>query len=148
MKAKNNMVLDILSLPDNLSFARVTVAAFASQLDFTINDLEELKVVVSEAVGNAIIHGYDGSGGKRIRIGVTLYPGAAEIVVEDTGRGIEDIEQAMVPAYSTDPERMGLGFTFMKSFTEDLRVESNPGLGTRITMVKKPSLVMHSKVAQ
>lgn len=148
MHSKNNMVLDILSLPENLSFARVTVAAFASQLDFTINDLEEIKVVVSEAVGNAIIHGYSGSGKNRVRVSVTLYPGTVEIVVEDTGRGIEDIPGAMVPAFSTDPERMGLGFTFMKSFTEDLKVESTPGLGTRVTMVKKPSLAARSRVAQ
>lgn len=148
MQPKNNMVLDILSLPENLSFARVTVAAFASQLDFTLNDLEEIKVVVSEAVGNSIIHGYGGSGGKRVRVSVNLYANAAEIVVEDTGRGIEDIPGAMVPAFSTDPERMGLGFTFMKSFTEDLRVESTPGMGTRVTMVKKPSQVAQSRVAQ
>lgn len=133
----NQMKLEILSIPANLAFARVTVAAFASQLDFTLADLEEIKVAVSEAVGNAIIHGYGNAADKFVRIYAALTPDALEIRIEDDGRGIKDIEKALQPAYSTDSERLGLGFVFMQSFMDGFQVESVPARGTVVTMSKR-----------
>lgn len=110
---------------------------FASQLDCTLEQIEELKLVVSEAVSNSIIHGYG-----RGRDGVVVLEiklreeKTIDIVVEDRGCGIADVEQAMQPAYSSESERMGLGFVFMKSFMEELEVTSEVGVGTRVRMVK------------
>ncbi|MDO7786439.1 anti-sigma F factor [Desulforamulus aquiferis] len=136
MKAVNCCSIEFHSIAENVSFARVAVAAFASQLDCTLPELEEIKVAVSEAVGNAIIHGYRKQTDKTVRLTVKIYKEGLEIIVEDSGQGIDDIDLAMQPAYSTDPERMGLGFVFMQSFSDRLRVESTPGLGTTVTMFK------------
>lgn len=137
MRYINQMKLEILSLPANLAFARVAVAAFASQLDFTLADLEEIKVAVSEAVGNSIIHGYGGVSNRFVRIHAALTPDTLEIRVEDEGRGIEDITKALQPAYSTDSERLGLGFVFMQSFMDSFQVDSAPGRGTVVAMSKR-----------
>ncbi|MCS5694735.1 MULTISPECIES: anti-sigma F factor [Desulfofundulus] len=136
MKVVNQLKMEFLSLPANVAFARVAVAAFASQLDFTLNDLEEIKVAVSEAVANAIIHGYENSPTGIVKVHVSLLETGIEIRVEDNGRGIADIKKALEPAYSTDPERMGLGFVFMQSFMDRLHVDSSPARGTRVTMFK------------
>lgn len=136
MKVTNRMQLEFQSVSANVAFARVAVASFASQLDFTINDLEEIKVAVSEAVANAIIHGYENSEKEIVRVGVTLLENALEIKVEDVGKGIPEIKKALQPSFSTDPERMGLGFVFMQSFMDNLYVESTPGKGTKVTMSK------------
>lgn len=136
MTVINQLKMEFQSLPANVAFARVAVAAFASQLDFTLNDLEEIKVAVSEAVANAIIHGYENSPTGIVRVSVTLMDKGLEIRVEDNGKGISDIKKALQPAFSTDPERMGLGFVFMQSFTDRLQVDSSPSKGTRVTMVK------------
>lgn len=136
MTVINQLKMEFQSLPANAAFARVAVAAFASQLDFTLNDLEEIKVAVSEAVANAIIHGYENSPTGIVRVSVTLMDKWLEIRVEDNGKGISDIKKALQPAFSTDPERMGLGFVFMQSFTDRLQVDSSPSKGTRVTMVK------------
>ncbi|RKO66815.1 anti-sigma F factor [Desulfofundulus salinus] len=136
MKVINQLKMEFLSLPDNVAFARVAVAAFASQLDFTLNDLEEIKVAVSEAVANAIVHGYENSPTGIVRVLVTLLETGVEIRVEDNGKGIADVKKALEPAYSTDPERMGLGFVFMQSFMDRLHVDSGPARGTRVTMIK------------
>ncbi|MCL6638746.1 MAG: anti-sigma F factor [Firmicutes bacterium] len=137
MEYKNQMKLEILSIPANVAFARVAVAAFASQLEYTLADLDEIKVAVSEAVGNAMIHGYGNKKNKMVRIFASLTEDTLEVVVEDDGKGIEDVHQALQPAYSTDPERLGLGFVFMQSFMDTLKVESAPGRGTRVRMTKK-----------
>lgn len=137
MTKANQLTIEFTAIPENVPLARVAIAAFAAQLDFTIDDLEEVKVLVSEAVGNAIIHGYHGAPGATVKIKVMLVDQTLTIQVEDSGRGIEDIAQAMEAGYSTDPERMGLGFVFMKSFTEDMRVDSSPGRGTRVTLIKR-----------
>lgn len=139
MREKNWMTVEFSSRIENVAFARVAVASFAAQLDFTLDDLEEIKVVVSEAVTNSIVHGYDGSPHHTVRVTVVLEQNAVEIVVEDSGKGIEDVKKAMEPAYTTDPERMGLGFVFMQSFSDFLEVSSGPGRGTRVKMVKKVS---------
>ncbi|WP_073239502.1 anti-sigma F factor [Desulforamulus putei] len=137
MKILNRCTLEFTSIPENVAFARVAVAAFASQLDCTLPELEEIKVAVSEAVGNAIIHGYRNRQDKTVRVNVTIYKEGLEIRVEDSGAGIADIDLAMQPAYSTDPERMGLGFVFMQSFSDRLQVDSSPGKGTTVTMFKQ-----------
>lgn len=140
MKMLNRCTLEFASQPENVAFARVAVAAFASQLDYTLPELEELKVAVSEAVGNAIIHGYRNKPDETVRVNVVIYKSGIEIQVVDQGCGIADIELAMQPAYSSDPERMGLGFVFMRSFSDRLQVESAPGQGTTVTMFKQTKL--------
>lgn len=139
MQFINQMKLEFLSIPANVAFARVAVASFASQLDYTLPDLEEIKVAVSEAVSNAIIHGYENAPDKFVRVIAFLTKNALQIIIEDDGRGIENIEEALKPAFSTDPERMGLGFVFMQSFMDSFDIDSAPARGTRVTMVKKVS---------
>lgn len=133
----NQFKMQFKSVPANIAFARVTVAAFAAQKDFTLNDLEEIKVAVSEAVTNAIVHGYKNDADRFISLAVSLKESGMEIEIRDQGRGIADIEQAMEPAYSTENDRMGLGFVFMQSFMDDLSVESTVGQGTTVKMFKK-----------
>lgn len=140
MHILNRCSLEFNSIPDNVGFARVAVAAFASQLDCTLPELEEIKVAVSEAVGNSIIHGYRNKPDETVRVTVTIYKEGLEIKVQDDGIGIPDIDLAMQPAYSTDPERMGLGFVFMQSFSDRLQVDSAPGSGTTVTMFKQIGL--------
>lgn len=136
MVIKNQMKLEFWSRPENVGLARVTVAAFATQLDYTLADLEEIKVAVSEAVTNAIVHGYGGAGEGVVRIQAFLHDDGLEVVVEDEGSGISDVTRALEPGYSTDPERPGLGFVFMQSFMDRLGVDSTPGRGTRVAMYK------------
>lgn len=138
MSIKNQMKLTIMSIPENVPLARVTVAAFAAQLEFTLEDLEEIKVAVSEAVSNSIIHGYKNDPNQSVSVTCTIYPETLEISVEDNGVGIENVSEAMQPAFTTETERMGLGFTFMQSFMDKLNVESQPSKGTKVTMVKRP----------
>ncbi len=137
MKLINQFKMEFKSKPENVAFARVTVAAFASQLDYTLNELDEIKVAVAEAVTNCIVHAYRGDVQKDIQLTVSLAQNGIEIKVADTGVGIADIKKAMEPAYSSDPERLGLGFTFMNSFMDKLQVDSTPGKGTTVTMFKK-----------
>ncbi len=134
---ENKMNLEILSKSANESFARVTVAAFASQLDLNIEQLADIKTAVSEAVTNCIIHAYDTSEGI-IEIEAKLTKNSLEIEISDRGKGIENIELAKEPLYTTKPdlERSGMGFTIMESFMDELKIESIVGLGTKITMKK------------
>jgi len=134
---ENKMQLEFLSKSANESFARVTVAAFASQLDLNIEQLADIKTAVSEAVTNCIIHAYDSAEGI-IKIEAKLTDNSIEIEVSDRGKGIENIEMAKEPLYTTKPdlERSGMGFTIMDSFMDELKVESIVGLGTKITMKK------------
>ena len=137
MQFMNQMKLEFLSLPANVAFARVTVAAFASQLDFTLADLEEIKTVVSEAVSNSIIHGYENAPDRFVRVYAALTVDTLEIRVEDDGVGIEDTNRALQPTFSTDAERLGLGFVFMQSFMDSFQVDSAPGHGTIVMMSKR-----------
>jgi len=136
LKPSNKMRLEFLSLPENVGLARVAVAAFVAGRDLQVNELEEIKVAVSEAVTNSIIHGYKGKTDGVISVTALLYDRLLEVVVEDQGKGMSDPQQAMQPAVSTDPERVGLGFMFMKSFMDEVDVWSEPGRGTRVKMVK------------
>lgn len=133
----NQMKLEILSIPANVAFARTTVAAFAAQIECTLSDLEEIKVAVSEAVENAIIHAYEYANDRFIKIYAALTADTIEIEIEDDGKGIEDIDGAVHPAFSTDAERLGLGFVFINSFMDSCRVSSTPGCGTVVTMRKR-----------
>ena len=119
------------------SFARVTVAAFISRLDPTISEINEVKTAVSEAVTNCIIHGYEGRGGT-IYIGCEVNDRTVKIIVSDKGKGIENIERARTPLFTTNPdgERSGMGFTVMETFMDTVEVKSLPTVGTKITMYK------------
>jgi len=135
---KNEMKLEFLSKSANESFARIAVASFASQLDPTIEEIADIKTSVSEAVTNAIIHAYDNSEGT-IKIHSKLFENEIEITIVDLGKGIENVEEAKSPLYTTKSnlERSGMGFTIMENFMDELKVESVVGLGTKITMKKK-----------
>ncbi len=136
MKIRNQMRLEFLSCSENVGLARVAVAAFVSGVDFNLGDLEEIKVAVSEAVSNAIIHGYEGASTGTVGLSASLFSNCLEIVVEDTGTGIADVEQAMLPGTGNDPERLGLGFVFMKSFMDEVDVWTEVGKGTRVKLIK------------
>lgn len=139
MEKINEMKVILLSKSDNVALSRVIVASFASQLDFTISELEEIKVATSEAVSNSIIHGYEGKTGY-IDLNADLYEDRIEITIKDNGRGIEDIEQARKASFSTNPERMGLGFIFMESFMDNVEIYSEIGQGTTVKLVKRLSI--------
>lgn len=135
---ENEMKLEFLSKSSNEAFARITVAAFASQLDPTIEELADIKTAVSEAVTNSIIHGYENEQGI-IKIEAKIDDDELILKISDSGKGIENVEIAKEPLYTTKPnlERSGMGFTIMESFMDSLKVESIIGLGTKITMKKK-----------
>ena len=139
MKSKydNEMNLEILSKSCNEAFPRITVAAFASQLDPTIEEIADIKTAVSEAVTNCIIHGYENGEGI-IKINCKLEGRKITVEIADTGKGIENIDIAKEPLYTTkaDLERSGMGFTIMESFMDELKIESILGLGTKVTMTK------------
>ena len=133
---KNQFALTFSSTAENVGIARMLIASIGAQLDLSLNDIEELKVVISEAVSNAIIHGYGNNPEELVSLDIKYDDEALQITVRDRGCGISDIEQAMQPAYSSDPERMGLGFVFMQSFMDELNVDSAVDQGTTVTMVK------------
>lgn len=137
MKNTNEMELVFDSRPVNEGFARVSVAAFMTQLNPTLEEVSDVKTAVSEAVTNALIHGYDGKV-KKIMIrcwieGQTLY-----VEIRDEGKGIENVEKAMEPLFTTRPEldRSGMGFAFMEAFMDNVYVESELGKGTLVRMKK------------
>ncbi|MCY6483586.1 anti-sigma F factor [Clostridium aestuarii] len=134
----NKMKIEFLSKSENESFARVAVAAFISQLDPTIEEITDVKTAVSEAVTNSIIHGYSNKDGKVI-IEAKLYNDEVTVIVEDNGMGIENVDLAMQPLYTSRPdlERSGMGFTVMDTFMDELEVESNKNSGTKIVMKKR-----------
>ena len=133
----NEMKLEFLSKANNEAFARITVAAFVSQLDPTIEELADIKTAVSEAVTNAIVHGYEDTEGI-VKVVAKLFSKTVEIEVSDTGKGIEDVELARKPLYTTKAnlERSGMGFTIMESFMDEVEIDSVVGLGTKIKMKK------------
>lgn len=139
MNQRNEMQTTFLSVAENESFARVVIAAFAVQLSPTLSEIADIKTAVSEAVTNAIVHGYEGTRGM-----VTLRASISEqslltIEVQDMGKGIPNIPQAMEPFFTTHPEqeRSGMGFAVMQTFMDDLSVESAPGEGTLVRMKKR-----------
>ena len=134
---ENEMKLEFISKSNNEAFARISVAAFAAQLDPTIEELSDIKTAVSEAVTNCIIHGYEDTEGI-VKIVCKIIGDSIFIEISDTGKGIENIEEARKPLYTSKPnlERSGMGFTIMESFMDDVKIESILGLGTKVTMKK------------
>ena len=153
METKNNTILrnemeitfDAISV--NEAFARVAVAAFVTPLNPTMEEVSDIKTAVSEAVTNAIIHGYDSEFDRenhreeknQVYLHCIIEDDVLEVEVRDKGKGIENIEQAMEPLFTTKPEldRSGMGFDFMEAFMDDLEVNSGPGYGTSVVMKKK-----------
>ncbi|HEY5585508.1 MAG TPA: anti-sigma F factor [Ruminiclostridium sp.] len=133
----NEMKLEFMSKSNNEAFGRVVAAVFASQLDPTVEELADIKTAVSEAVTNAIIHGYENNPGT-VKMQCKLYDGGIEIIISDEGKGIEDVELARQPLYTSKPEmeRSGMGFTVMESFMDRLEIVSEPSKGTTVTMFK------------
>ena len=133
----NRMKVEFDSISANEAFARVTVAAFLTQLNPSVEEVADVKTAVSEAVTNAIIHGYENEV-HNITIRCRTQEKTLYLEVEDQGRGIEDVEQAMEPLFTTKPEldRSGMGFSFMEAFMDDLEVISAPGKGTCVKMKK------------
>ena len=143
MSIMNDMRMDFLARPENEAFARMVISAFMLPTNPTLEQLGDVKTAVSEAVTNAIVHAYHGNGGT-VRMRAVLDSDLMLTVdIVDNGCGIEDIEQARQPFYSSDPglERSGMGFTVMESFMDKLQVTSEEGKGTAVTMTKYLDLV-------
>ncbi|MBQ7718852.1 MAG: anti-sigma F factor [Clostridia bacterium] len=134
----NRVKIDFLSVSENEGFARIAAAAFVSQLNPTLEELDDIKTAVSEAVTNAIIHGYENRGGT-VTLLMEIEEKCVKIQVIDKGRGIDDIKKAMQPLYTSKPdlERSGMGFTVMESFMDSLEVSSETGKGTKVLMTKR-----------
>ncbi|WP_100372592.1 anti-sigma F factor [Bacillus sp. FJAT-45037] len=135
---RNQMDLTFSALSDNESFARVTVGAFIAQLDPTMDEMTEIKTVVSEAVTNSIIHGYHNQSDGMVHIHVTIDDGTVELTIRDEGLGMEDIEEARQPLFTTKPEleRSGMGFTIMENFMDEIKISSEPMIGTTVYLKK------------
>lgn len=138
IKTENWMQLRVEARSENESLARIAVAAFITPLNPTLEEMADVKTAVSEAVTNAIIHGYEEKGGT-VYIRCRLRKDLLEVEIEDKGKGIEDIDQAMEPLFTTKPDkdRSGMGFSFMEAFMDELEVMSIPGAGTCVAMKKK-----------
>ena len=138
MENTNEMQVIFDSRSSNESFARVTVASFMTALNPTVEEVSDVKTAVSEAVTNAIIHGYEEQGGK-VYLTCILEGDMVYVSIEDKGVGMADVRQAMEPFYTTKPEleRSGMGFAFMEAFMDDVEVDSAPGQGTTVRMVKQ-----------
>ena len=137
-KASNYITLEFPSRSANEGFARTAMACFAAQMDPTLNELEDIKTAVSEAVTNAIVHAYPAALGKVVLKARICEGNLLEITVKDRGRGIADVEKARQPMYTTGgEERSGMGFTIMESFMDRVKVKSIPGKGTTVVMCKK-----------
>lgn len=134
----NQMELIFPSLAENEAFARMAISAFLVGVNPTLSIVSEIRTAVSEAVTNAVVHAYAGTVGKVV-LRANLTPGRVDIEIEDDGRGIEDVEKAMQPFYTTQPdeERTGMGFALMQSFMDEVTVESSPGRGTKVKMTKR-----------
>ncbi|MGY0691828.1 anti-sigma F factor [Virgibacillus sp. FSP13] len=135
----NEMVVEFASISENESFARVTVAAFVSQIDPTMDELTEIKTVVSEAVTNAIIHGYNNESDQKVYISCVLRDDELELTIKDNGIGIGDVEEARQPLFTSKPEleRSGMGFTIIENFMDTVNVVSVAGEGTTVQMTKQ-----------
>ncbi len=130
MSVTNYVTLEFPAVPENVEFARVAVACFASQINsFTLEEIDDVKLVVSEAISNTVLHSYDVSGGL-VRLSAVRNGDTLTVIIEDFGKGIADVDQAKAPAFTTDPDRMGMGgFTIMEALSDELRVSSVPGKG-------------------
>ncbi len=138
MNRINSMSVRFDARSANEAFARITVAAFITELNPTMDEVEDVKTAVSEAVTNAIIHAYDDPT-EQVQLCCRIDGNRVELEVKDTGKGIGDLKKAMEPFYTTKPEleRSGMGFAFMEAFMDEVRVASTPGEGTSVWMCKK-----------
>lgn len=138
--AENDLLIEVPARAENVALLRVSVAAFAGGLPFTLPEIEELKVAVSEAATNCVLHAYEPASPGRIELRAHHRDGRLLVEVRDRGRGIADVAQARQAAYTTssDPEHLGLGFSFMEQFTDELEVASAPGEGTTVRLHKRP----------
>ncbi|MFZ4452197.1 anti-sigma F factor [Salibacterium aidingense] len=136
---KNEMKLEFSAVSENEAFARVSVGAFAAQLDPDMNELTELKTVVSEAVTNSIIHGYDENPSGTIAILVKIDTDTIEVTIKDEGIGIDNIDKAKEPLFTSKPEleRSGMGFTIMENFMDEVEIISEPDSGTTVYLRKR-----------
>ena len=135
----NKIKIEFEGKSQNEGFARVAIAAFASQLDPTLDEITDVKTAVSEAVTNSIIHGYEGKKEGLVSIEAELFQNEITIIISDFGKGIKDVEKAREPLYTSRPdlERSGMGFTVMETFMDSIEVASKEGEGTRIILKKK-----------
>jgi len=138
----NWMRLELPALPENVALVRVAVGSLAAQLDFTLADIEEIRVATSEAFSNAVLHAYPQSSPEQpgaVTVEARIDGGVLEISVADRGVGIPDVDLARTAAYTTREDRMGLGFVFMETFMDEIAVRTAPGSGTRVVMRKRPA---------
>lgn len=135
---KNEMTLSFVAIEENEALARMAMTCFITPLDPTIEEISEFKTIVSEAVTNAIIHGYECDGTSLVTLHATIDDHKVSLTVSDEGAGIDNVERAMEPMYTTRPymERSGMGFTIMESFSDSLLVKSEVGKGTVVTFEK------------
>lgn len=134
----NKLYIKISADIANDAFIRSTVAAFCVELNPTVEQIEDIKTAVSEAFTNCVIHGYECKKGNYVYLDLCVDDGKLSIIISDGGKGIENVEKAMEPFFTTKPEeeRSGMGFTLMGTFMDEMRVDSMPGKGTTVTMVK------------
>lgn len=135
---RNEMTLSFVAIEENEALARMAMTCFITPLDPTLEEISEFKTIVSEAVTNAIIHGYESDGKSMVTIHAIIDENKVTMTVEDNGGGIFDVQQAMEPMFTTKPlmERSGMGFTIMESFSDNLTVESTIGIGTVVRFEK------------
>lgn len=134
---KDYVKFEFMSRPENVALARACTAAFASRLNATLEEIEEIRLAVSEAVTNCVVHAYPAGEGQKIELTAAVTEDERlELVIEDWGVGIEDVAAAMQSNWSARPEHMGLGFTFMQTFMDETEVISAPGQGTKVRMRK------------
>lgn len=147
MQPINEIHMRFPALSENEAFARVTVASLISQLDITLEEIEDVKTAVSEAVTNSVIHGYDEAGGD-IYLNCYLFENSVRIEIKDKGIGIENIPLARRPLFTSRPgqERSGMGFTLMESFMDNLKVYSKTNLGTKVVLTKRFESLVSAKV--
>lgn len=140
-RVTNEMRIEFAAISDNESFARMAIASFITPLNPTLEELSDVKTAISEAVTNAVIHGYENRGSleDKVRMNCRLFGDVLEVEVTDIGVGISDIKRAMEPLYTSKPEleRSGMGFAFMEAFMDNLEVQSEPDAGTSVKMYKK-----------
>lgn len=133
----NYLRLEVPAIADNVALCRVVVAAFASQLEFTLEEIDDIKLAVSEAVSNCVLHAYPNGKGT-VWIAAALDGSTLVVTIKDTGVGIADVEAARQPGCSTNPERMGMGLTLVEALMDTLEISSVPGVGTTVVMAKRP----------
>lgn len=145
-KWEYSMEIEFQGVGENEAYARGMVAMFVTPLNPTLEELADIKVAVSEAVTNAVIHGYEEQGGNILLKGF-IDQHVCRLEIIDYGKGIEDISRAMEPLYTSKPgeERSGMGFSFMEAFTDAIYVESTLGKGTKVTLIKKMGVAMHGQ---